>query len=77
MIDHIEYWTDKRGQLDYDIDGMVIKVDSLDQREVLGFTAKSPRWATAYKFPAEKKKTKLLDIEIEVGRTGTLTPTAV
>ncbi|MDU1174372.1 NAD-dependent DNA ligase LigA [Peptostreptococcus anaerobius] len=77
VIDHIEYWTDKRGQLDYDIDGMVIKVDSLDQREVLGFTAKSPRWATAYKFPAEKKKTKLLDIEIEVGRTGTLTPTAV
>ena len=71
VIDHIEYWTDKRGQLDYDIDGMVIKVDSLDQREVLGFTAKSPRWATAYKCPAEKKKTKLLDIEIEVGRTGT------
>lgn len=77
VIDHIEYWTDKRGDLEYDIDGMVIKVDSLEQREVLDYTAKSPRWATAYKFPAEKKKTKLLGIEIEVGRTGTLTPTAV
>ena len=77
VIDHIGYWTDKRGELEYEIDGMVIKVDSLEQREVLGYTAKSPRWATAYKFPAEKKKTKLIDIEIEVGRTGTLTPTAV
>src|SRR3712207_4299086 len=57
VIDHIGYWTDKRGELEYGIDGMVIKVDSLEQREVLGYTAKSPRWATAYKFPAEKKKT--------------------
>jgi len=77
VIDHIDYWTDKRGDLGYEIDGMVIKVDSLEQRQVLGYTAKSPRWATAYKFPAEKKKTRLIDIEIEVGRTGTLTPTAV
>src|SRR3712207_1428186 len=77
VIDHIDYWTDKRGDLGYEIDGMVIKVDSLEQRQVLGYTAKSPRWATAYKFPAEKKKTRLIDIEIEVGRSGTLTPTAV
>ncbi len=56
---------------------MVIKVDSIAQREELGFTAKSPRWATAYKFPAERKKTRLKDIEVEVGRTGTITPTAI
>lgn len=77
VIEHINYWTDHRGELGFDIDGMVIKVDSIEQREELGFTAKSPRWATAYKFPAEKKKTRLLDIEVEVGRTGTITPTAI
>lgn len=77
VISYIEYWTDNRGSLAYEIDGMVIKVNSIAQREELGYTAKSPRWATAYKFPAEKKKTKLLDIQIDVGRTGTLTPTAI
>ena len=77
VIEHINYWTDHRGELDFEIDGMVIKVDSISQREKLGFTAKYPRWATAYKFPAEKKKTKLIDIEVEVGRTGTITPTAI
>ena len=56
---------------------MVIKVNNLAQREQMGYTAKSPRWAIAYKFPAERKETKLLDIVVEVGRTGTITPTAV
>lgn len=77
VIEHINYWTEHREELGFDIDGMVIKVDSIEQREELGFTAKSPRWATAFKFPAEKKKTKLKDIEVEVGRTGTITPTAI
>ena len=77
VIHHIEYWTDNREKLDFDIDGMVIKVNNLEQREQMGYTAKSPRWAIAYKFPAEKKKTKIIDIIVEVGRTGTITPTAV
>lgn len=77
VVEYIEHWTENRGTLGYEIDGMVIKVNSFVQRDELGFTAKSPRWATAYKFPAEKKKTKLLDIQIEVGRTGTITPTAI
>lgn len=77
VVEYIEHWTENRGTLEYEIDGMVIKVNSFAQRDELGFTAKSPRWATAYKFPAEKKKTKLLDIQIEVGRTGTITPTAI
>ena len=77
VIEHIEYWTENRGNLDFEIDGMVIKVNNLRQRESMGYTAKSPRWAIAYKFPAEKKKTKILDIIVEVGRTGTITPTAV
>ncbi|MFS0880631.1 NAD-dependent DNA ligase LigA [Metabacillus niabensis] len=68
---------EKRSTLTYDIDGIVIKVDSLAQQEELGFTAKSPRWAIAYKFPAEEVMTKLLDIELSVGRTGVITPTAI
>lgn len=77
VIDHINYWTENRGSLPFEIDGMVIKVDEISKREDLGFTAKSPRWATAYKFPAERKKTRLLDIQVEVGRTGSITPTAI
>ena len=77
IIKHIEYWTDHREDLAFGIDGMVIKVNNFAQREKMGFTAKSPRWAIAYKFPAERKTTKLLDIIIEVGRTGNITPTAV
>lgn len=77
IIKYIEYWTEHREELKYGIDGMVIKVNNFDQREQMGFTAKSPRWAIAYKFPAERKTTKLLDIIIEVGRTGNITPTAV
>lgn len=77
IIKYIEYWTEHREELKYGIDGMVIKVNNFEQREQMGFTAKSPRWAIAYKFPAERKTTKLLDIIIEVGRTGNITPTAV
>ena len=77
VIEHIEYWTKNRDSLEFDIDGMVIKVNNLKQRENMGYTAKSPRWAIAYKFPAEQKKTKLIDIVVEVGRTGTITPTAI
>ncbi|MBR4201249.1 MAG: NAD-dependent DNA ligase LigA [Oscillospiraceae bacterium] len=66
-----------RGTLPYDIDGVVVKVDSLTQREQLGATAKYPKWAVAYKFPPEEKVTKLRAIEVQVGRTGVLTPVAV
>ncbi len=71
-----EEWQTKRYELDYDIDGLVLKTDELDKREVLGFTAKAPRWAVAYKFPAEQKETTLYDITFQVGRTGIVTPTA-
>lgn len=77
VITLIENLQEKRATLPYDIDGIVIKVDSLDQQEELGFTAKSPRWAVAYKFPAEEVMTKLLNIELSVGRTGVITPTAI
>lgn len=68
---------EKRFELPFDIDGVVIKVDSFAQREILGSTAKTPRWAVAYKFPPEEKQTELLDIELNVGRTGAITPVAV
>ncbi|MEK4951513.1 NAD-dependent DNA ligase LigA [Bacillus sp. FSL W8-1127] len=77
VIQYIKEYTEKRSTLPYEIDGIVIKVDSLAQQEKLGSTAKSPRWAIAYKFPAEEVVTKLLDIELSVGRTGVVTPTAV
>lgn len=65
-----------RGELGFDIDGAVIKINDFETRTKLGSTAKAPRWAVAYKYPAEQKQTKLLDITIQVGRTGVLTPTA-
>lgn len=77
VITFIHSWTQKRPSLPYEIDGMVIKVDSYAQQEELGFTAKSPRWAIAYKFPAEEAVTILEGIEVSVGRTGTVTPTAL
>lgn len=72
-----DIWQKKREKLNYDIDGMVVKVDSFAQQKKLGATSKSPRWMIAYKFPAERVETKLLDIKVQVGRTGTLTPVAV
>ncbi|MBM7580410.1 NAD-dependent DNA ligase LigA [Jeotgalibacillus terrae] len=77
VMNYIHEWTEKRADLSYDIDGIVIKVDSLDHQEELGFTAKSPRWAIAYKFPAEEVVTVLRDIELSIGRTGVVTPTAL
>lgn len=68
---------EERGNLTFDIDGAVVKVDSFAQRELLGTTSKTPKWAAAYKFPAEQKRTKLLDIVLQVGRTGVVTPNAV
>ncbi|RBW70832.1 NAD-dependent DNA ligase LigA [Bacillus taeanensis] len=77
VIEYIESWVERRPNLPYEIDGIVVKVDSLTHQEELGFTAKSPRWAIAYKFPAEEVVTKLIDIELSVGRTGVVTPTAI
>ncbi|UCZ53803.1 NAD-dependent DNA ligase LigA [Bacillus shivajii] len=77
VITYCEGWLDKRADLPYEIDGIVIKVDSLKDQEKLGFTAKSPRWATAFKFPAEEVVTTLQDIELSIGRTGVVTPTAI
>jgi DNA ligase (NAD+) len=68
---------EERGNLAYDIDGVVIKINSLEDREKLGNTSKVPKWAIAYKFPPEEKETKLIDIEVSVGRTGRITPTAI
>ena len=74
--DFINYWDTERKNLPFDIDGIVIKVNSFAQREILGLTAKSPRWAIAYKFKAEQVKTRLLSVDFQVGRHGTITPVA-
>jgi len=74
---HCLRWQENRHDLDYEIDGVVIKVDDLAQREVLGVTSRAPRWAIAYKFPPEERTTTLLDIQVSVGRTGRATPFAV
>ncbi|MED1672088.1 NAD-dependent DNA ligase LigA [Pallidibacillus thermolactis] len=77
VLKYVEEWESKRPELPYEIDGIVIKVDRFDQQEKLGYTVKSPRWAIAYKFPAEEVETKLIDVELSVGRTGVVTPTAI
>lgn len=72
----IDKWHDERKKLDYETDGLVIKVNNFSLYETLGYTTKSPRWAIAYKFPAEQVKTKLMDVTFQVGRTGVITPVA-
>lgn len=77
VIEQIRSIGESRDDLPFEIDGAVVKVDNLEQRDILGSTSKAPRWAVAYKYPPEMKKTKLKDIVIQVGRTGALTPNAV
>ncbi|AND64839.1 DNA ligase (NAD(+)) LigA [Flavobacterium covae] len=76
VFDFIEYWDAHRHEMPYETDGVVVKVNNLDQQEELGYTAKSPRWAIAYKFKAEQVVTKLNSISYQVGRTGAITPVA-
>ena len=77
VIDYCKEWEEKRFSLPYNIDGMVVKVNSLSLQEKLGTTTKSPRWVVAYKFPAEQVSTIIKDVTVQVGRTGTLTPVAI
>ncbi|MBL7110556.1 MAG: NAD-dependent DNA ligase LigA [Bacteroidales bacterium] len=76
LMDYIGYWKEKRKDLPFQIDGIVIKVNRYADQEDLGFTAKSPRWAIAYKYPAEQVSTRLLSVDYQVGRTGAVTPVA-
>jgi DNA ligase (NAD+) len=76
VIAYCDSWSERRRQLPYDTDGLVIKVNDLNQRRRLGTTAKSPRWISAYKFPAEQALTQIQEVEVTVGKTGKLTPTA-
>ncbi len=76
IIEYCQYWQEQREKLGYEIDGVVIKVNNLALQKRLGFTSKSPRWAVAYKFPARQATTEVLKININVGRTGVITPTA-
>jgi len=76
VLDFISFWETKRKNLPYDTDGVVIKVNSLRQQQELGFTAKSPRWAIAYKYKAEEASTRLLSVSFQIGRTGAVTPVA-
>ncbi|MDE7355897.1 MAG: NAD-dependent DNA ligase LigA, partial [Rikenellaceae bacterium] len=76
VLDYITYWDTQRKKLPYDIDGMVVKLDDLPGQRRMGFTAKAPKWAVAYKFKAERVATKLLSIDYQVGRTGAVTPVA-
>ena len=76
VFDYLDHWEKKRNELPYEIDGVVIKVNSFDQQSELGFTAKAPRWAIAYKFQAERATTKLISVNYQIGRTGAVTPVA-
>ena len=76
-VERIEWLGENRGELPYEMDGAVIKINSLSQRQELGSTAKAPRWAVAFKYPPEKKESKVLDIVVQVGRTGVLTPKVI
>ncbi|MDD5692203.1 MAG: NAD-dependent DNA ligase LigA [Candidatus Omnitrophica bacterium] len=76
VVAYCKKWQEKREEVPYEIDGTVVKLNSFSQQKLLGFTAKSPRWAVAYKFPARQATTELLDIKVNVGRTGVITPTA-
>ena len=76
-VQQIEWLGEHRGELPYDMDGAVIKINSLAQRRALGSTAKAPRWAVAFKYPPEKKESRVLDIVVQVGRTGVLTPKVI
>ena len=76
VLDYINYWTANRSNLEYEIDGIVIKVNELENYDKIGYTAKYPKWAIAYKFPAQIVSTKLLGITFQVGRTGNITPVA-
>lgn len=77
IIEYLEYWKEERTKLDYDTDGVVIKVNEFDLYDKIGYTVKAPKWGIAYKFPALEVETKLLDIIYTVGRTGNITPNAV
>lgn len=77
LHEQVQSWADRRGTLPYEVDGLVIKVDSFEQRDQLGFTSKFPRWAIAYKFPADKVTTVVHELEVNVGRTGQVTPVAI
>ncbi len=76
VIAYVDEWAESRHELDYETDGIVVKVDALAEQATLGFVSRAPRWATAYKFPAQQVTTKLEEIEVYVGRTGALTPVA-
>lgn len=77
VMEYCAYWQERRHQLPYEIDGVVVKLNPLYYREILGATAKTPRWAVAYKFPPEEKETRLIAVELNVGRTGIIAPTAI
>jgi DNA ligase (NAD+) len=77
LVKFCESWEDKRDNIDYGIDGVVVKIDAFDQQRKLGYVGRDPRWATAFKFPAEEAQTRLISIEVNVGRTGSVNPYAV